>query len=298
VGSPSEKVLITGIDSFTGRYLESKLTGESYDVHGIVIGQSGNKNHYTCDLQDRKSLECIMEQVRPDTIIHLACVSFVVHGDPIDFYAVNLFGTLNLLDALLVSGCAPVKTIIASSANVYGNAVVEMIDETEHPDPVNHYALSKYAMEQMAKNFMGKLNIVITRPFNYTGIGQGTNFLIPKIVDHFIAKKDVIELGNIEVSRDFSDVRDIVEAYSILVKTDVTSGIYNICSGIAVSLGDILKFAEEISGHHIDVKVNPEFVRSSDIRILRGSNLKLREIGYSPRFTVKDTLAWMLAQHA
>jgi nucleoside-diphosphate-sugar epimerase len=111
-------------------------------------------------------------------------------------YDINFFGTLNILDALVELGQRPAKIVLASSANVYGNPPVEVIDESVCPMPVNHYAISKLAMEFMARTYFDRLNILITRPFNYTGVGQGDNFLIPKIVRHYQEGKTEIELGN------------------------------------------------------------------------------------------------------
>ena len=122
----------------------------------------------------------------------------------------------------------------------------------------------------MAKLWFAKLPIIITRPFNYTGIGQAGNFLIPKIVNHFRENKKQIELGNINVSRDFSDVRDIAKSYVDLLESDVCSEVFNLCSGNVHSLSSIITKMEKIAGYSIDVQVNPDFVRENEIKILGG----------------------------
>jgi nucleoside-diphosphate-sugar epimerase len=215
---------------------------------------------------------------RPDIVIHLAAVSFVAHGHPEDFYRVNVIGTLNLLEALAKLDAAPSRVILASSANVYGSRAVEVLDESLCPAPVNHYGNSKLAMENMARTWFDRLPIVITRPFNYTGPGQANHFLIPKIVEHFRNRAPEIELGNLQVARDFSDVEDVALAYVALMDSDVRSEVVNICSGRAIALMDVLAEMKTMAGYEIRVRVNPELVRESEIPKMVGSRTKLTRL--------------------
>src|SRR6266540_6801643 len=203
------KVLITGIDGFTGVYLEDLLQKAGYDVYGLVYPTSRKEKHRSCNIADKDDVTAALNTIKPDYIIHLAGISFVQHSDSRQIYDINLFGTLNILKASLDIGFKPKKILLASSANVYGNPSTGMIDESVCPAPVNHYAISKLAMEFKARTYFDRLNILITRPFNYTGVGQETHFLIPKIVKHFKERKEAIELGNLDVVRDFSDVRSV-----------------------------------------------------------------------------------------
>ena len=192
-----------------------------------------------------------LNTIKPEYIIHLAGISFVPHSDVRQIYDINFFGTLNILNALLDIGPKPKKIVLASSANVYGNPPTDIIEETVCPAPINHYAISKLAMEFKARTYFDRLNILITRPFNYTGIGQGGQFLIPKIVKHFKERKQEIELGNLDVVRDFSDVRFVATVYKELMECNTSSEIVNICSGRGVSLKDILQKMSSIAQHEL-----------------------------------------------
>ena len=228
-------------------------------------------------------------------MVHLAASAFVAEADPTDFYAVNLLGTRHLLEALSTAVTPPLCTIVASSANVYGNSTLEVLEETAETRPANDYAVSKLAMEYLAKTYMERLGIVITRPFNYSGVGQEPRYLIPKIVSHFKKQAAHIELGNTDVARDFSDVRDIAKVYRLLAEIQPNGEIFNLCSGEATALETCIGIASEITGHDIEVKVNPDFVRENEVTILRGSREKFDGvIGRSRRYKFRETLEWML----
>lgn len=206
-----------------------------------------------------------------------------------------MLGTLNLLQACEDVNHRPCKILIASSANVYGNVMGDAIDETFPLVPVNHYAASKMAMESMVRTWFDRLPIVVTRPFNYTGRRQSERFLVPKIVSHFVRREPVISLGNIDVARDFSDVRYVAQVYRALLESDVTSEIVNVCTGQPYTLADILERCSHWTGHRINVEVNPEFVRKTDVKMLAGSPARLRALVPDAKpIAFDDTLRWML----
>ena len=150
-------------------------------------------------------------------------------------------------------------------------------------------------MEYLAKTYMTRLGIVMTRPFNYTGVGQETRYLIPKIVSHFTARAPHIELGNTDVERDFSDVRDVARAYRLLAEARPIGEIFNLCSGEATALETCIRMASEITGHDIETKINPGFVRANEVKTLCGSSEKLdRLTGHERRYSIRDTMEWML----
>lgn len=286
--------MITGAQGFTGIYVRKVLETAGYEVFGAKMGASTNATESCLDITSLESCRQGIEFARPDYIVHLAAISFVAHQDPLAFYSVNVIGTLNLLQALKDTEISPRKILIASSATVYGNTDVSVITETQVPQPVNHYGASKLAMEHIVTQWFDRLPIVITRPFNYTGVGQAPHFLIPKIVSHFAGGKAVIELGNLDVEREFSDVRMVAEIYKRLLESDSSGEIVNVCSGQAYSLRQILAMSAAIAGYEIEVQVNPAFVRKNEVHRLTGSVDKLRRlINPIPPYSVQDTLKWM-----
>ncbi|HET9114374.1 MAG TPA: GDP-mannose 4,6-dehydratase, partial [Burkholderiales bacterium] len=150
------------------------------------------------------------------------------------------------------------------------------------------------AMEHMARTWFDRLPVVIARPFNYTGMGQDEKFLVPKIVSHFRRGAKVIELGNIDVERDFSDVRTVVDVYRRLLESGTAGQTFNVCSGTVWSLKDVLEMMAEIAGYDIEVKVNPEFVRANELKRLQGDAGKLTgAIGALNTIPLQETLRWM-----
>lgn len=270
----TKKILITGIDSFTGKYLSEYLIQDGFDVYGTVLG-TGSKKKFRCDITQKSQIVNTLQIVRPDYIIHLSAISSPAHERREEFYRVNTIGTLNILDALLELNLQPKKIILASSATVYGNQGVEVLDESLCPKPSNHYGASKYSMECLASGYFSKLSINIVRPFNYTGIGQSELFLIPKIVKHYREKKEFIELGNLDVSREFNDIDFVCEVYKQLLGCEKSAEVVNICSGRGIKLLDVIELMNKIAGYTIKVKVNPAFIRKDEIKSLTGSTEKL-----------------------
>ena len=288
-------VLLTGADGFTGAYARAELESAGYTVIGAVMGAPKNAQQVALDITLLDDCRAVMEQVRPDYLMHLAGISFVQHADAEAFYRVNVIGTLNLLQAMADAGLSPQRILIASSANIYGNAAEGILSESQPPAPINHYAVSKLAMEYMVRTWTDRLPIVITRPFNYTGIGQAPHFLVPKIVSHFTRREPYIELGNLDVERDFSDVRMVARAYRGLLEHECAGETVNICSGRPYSLGGIISRMEAICGYKIEVRVNPAFVRASEVKTLLGSPDKLHALlGELPYLPLEETLRWMV----
>lgn len=289
------RALITGLRGFTGYYMARELTVAGYRVYGTVMpGDELGPDIFAVDLCDREAVARMVDEVQPDVVAHLAGIAFVGHANVDLIYRVNVVGTRNLLEALANGKHRPTSVLLASSANIYGNASVPVIDENVAPSPANDYAVSKLAMEYMARLWMDKLPITIARPFNYTGVGQAENFLLPKIVSHFRRNENRIELGNLAIARDFSDVRMVARAYRRLLAVAPSGEAFNVCSGSSHSLANLIDMMSEIAGYHIDVHVNPAFVRANDVLTLSGSNSKLTAvIGQLDPTPLSETLRWM-----
>lgn len=277
------RIFLTGANGFTGKYF-----GELARLEGHQIIQLEG------DITDRSNVTSQIHSARADFVIHLAAISFVAHENISQIYAVNVVGTENVLEATYTAPYSPSKMLIASSANIYGDATCSPISESSPPNPVNHYALSKLSGEYVARRFINHLPLIVLRPFNYTGPRQDTRFVIPKIVKHFAARADEIELGNLNVWREYNNINDIVRAYLSLAQSTFT-GIVNICSGQAYALQEIVDMMKEISGHDIKVKVNEKFVRPNEILELYGDPSTLKETVPQLNLTpIKKTLESML----
>jgi len=282
------RTLVTGLDGFTGRYVQSELEAGGHSVVGL-----------SCDLTDRNAVMAEIAEVRPEAVVHLAGIAFVGHGDANLFYHVNLVGTRNLLEALALEAPDVRSILLVSSANIYGNRSEGILSEEATPDPANDYAVSKCAMEQMARLWVDRLPLFIVRPFNYTGVGQDEAFLIPKIVNHFRGKRAVIELGNLDVWREFGDVRAVAAIYRDLLDCCPVGKTINVCTGLTHSLREVLALCEKITGHPIEIQVNQKFVRSNEVRVLTGDNRRLKSlIGEWRAYSMEETLRWMLQEHS
>lgn len=281
------KILITGDSGFTGVYLRKELENSGHTVFGL-----------SSNLNDIVGLGMEMKQKIPDIVVHLAGISFVNHGVSNEFYNVNLIGTRNLLESIFIHAPNIRKILLASSSSVYGNSLKldDSLTEESKTTPINDYAVSKLAMENMASLWMERLPVTIVRPFNYTGVGQDNKFLIPKIANHFLNKRSVIELGNLEIYREFGDVRAVVEIYRKLIELpSLKNTIVNICTGKVFSLMEVISIFERISMHKISINVNKKYVRANEIKIVMGSNDRLKKIiGDWSDYELQDTVEWML----
>jgi nucleoside-diphosphate-sugar epimerase len=297
MNAPGSRVLLTGSRGFTGIHLRRELEAAGYRVVGLVNEGQVGASEYFGDLTDAASMHALALAVAPDYVIHLAAITYVGHDATGEFYSTNVIGTLNLLEALSALPKKPVRVVLASSANVYGNISVPAIDEGCPCSPVNHYAASKVAMEAVAAVFRTELSLTITRPFNYTGPGQSNQFLVPKIVSHFARRLPRIELGNLDIERDFLDVRTVAGLYRRLLESGAAAlETVNLCSGHGYTLRSILGILERITGHSIHVDVNPALVRPNEIRRLVGSDRLLRRLlGDVPQMPFEQTLDDMLA---
>lgn len=281
-------ILLTGADGFTGIHFQSFAAARGH----CVIALKSDITDYAC-------LALELEKLKVDAVVHLAAVSFVAHDRSEDFYKVNILGTANLLQALASNAHKPKTVLLASSGSVYGPSSGSSIAESCAPLPINHYGISKYGMELLAQNFKKHFQIIVARPFNYTGPGQSGNFVIPKLVHHFSQKAPKIVLGNIEVEREFNHVSMVCCAYLDLLEIGPLEGAFNVCSGQAHSVRKVIGVLTELTGHSPRIDFDPTLARQGEADKLYGDPTKLkntlaafgRTLDQRP---LKDTLQEML----
>lgn len=282
-----KRIYITGAQGFTGHHVLPVLLEQGYELIQA-----------SADLLHAEALATEVMNAKPTHVLHLAAIAFVGHADIKDMYVTNIVGTRNLLEALKPIRSLQ-KVVLASSANVYGNSLSSPLKEAEQPAPANDYAVSKLAMEYLARLYIPQLPIVLARPFNYTGPGQNVSFLIPKLVAAFKRRDAVIELGNLDVYREFNDARLLCSAYGLLLAHGEAGSVVNICSGQMHALRSVIAMLEELTGHRPSIQVNPAFVRTNEVIRLGGDPTVLRELATRscwalPNFTLRDTLTEML----
>lgn len=296
MASRTERVLVTGAGGFTGRHLCAHLRAQGYQVFGLTERGVDAPAATAVDLLDAEGMAAAVRAAAPDHVVHLAAIAFPGHRDAAAVYRVNVIGTLTLLEALAREGHGRRGVLLPSTGTVYAGTGADTLAEEAALAPASHYAVSKLALEQMAQLFAGVLPIVVVRPFNYTGPGQREPYLVPKIVRHFAQRADAIELGNVDVVRDFLDVRTVVDAYARLLAAPAAPGqTFNVCSGRGIAIREIVGTLEAVTGHRMAIRVNPQFVRPGEARRIVGSPARLvGAIGELLPIPLATTLADML----
>jgi nucleoside-diphosphate-sugar epimerase len=276
------------------------LRAQGCHVFELTEHPAGGEHQIQAEVTDAALMRHAVSQARPDRVVHLAAIAFPAHADAGAIYRVNVIGTFNLLQALVDLEAGTQGVLLPSTATVYAGDGTAALTEESPLRPASHYAASKLAMEHMARLFADRLPIVTVRPFNYTGPGQREPYLVPKIVRHVAQRADVIELGNIDSERDFLDVRAVIDAYARLLRTEAAFGqTFNLCSGVGTSVRGLIEKLEAITGHRMEVRVNPAFVRPNEPRRIVGSAQKLHGvIGPLLDVPLTRTLADMLAEAA
>lgn len=310
----NQRALITGITGFVGSHMAELLLSEGIQVYGIARWRSrkehiehlGNKiTILEADLLDAHSLDNIMLSVRPDLIFHLAAQSFVPASwtSPSSTLEINIVGSANLFEAVRKTQIDPRIQIACSSEEyglVYENEVP--IKETNPLRPLSPYAVSKVAMDYLGYQYHQSYNlhIIRTRGFNHTGPRRGEVFaesdFAKQIAEIEKGLKDlVIEVGNLEAKRDYTDVRDMVRGYYLAALKGEPGEVYNICSGTAHAIKDVLKTLLSFSNVKVKVRQNSSKARPSDVPILLGDNSKFtKATGWKPTINFDDTLESLL----
>ena len=300
------KVLIFGCGGFVGKYLTDDFTSNGYEVTGsdIRVPEWADDQFISCDLLSAEDVKAVISKVMPDIIVNLAAISSVGQSwkMPQLTISVNVNGSLNILQA--VGSCYDKdnmpKVMFIGSSEEYAPASAP-VSEISPLDSNSPYGISKMTQESFAALY-GKefdIDVYLVRAFNHTGVGQADNFVLPSWCKQAAeidksGKPGVMNVGNLKVRRDFSDVRDIVRAYRLIVEKGQPGKAYNVGSGVAHSLEDMLKTITSLSSQEITVNVDPARIRPTDTPVICCDNSLIRsELGWAPEHDIFDTLKEM-----
>lgn len=309
------RALVTGITGFVGGHLAEHLTGMGDLVVGLsgsgrwpegreAIGRAARVERFDLASGDDAALADLIARKQPEAIYHLAAQANpqASVADPRGTWALNLGGTLTLLEAVKASGLRP-RVVIVGSGVCYGNPPPEYLPVAEDCPlrPNNPYAASKAAADLLGiqHHLAHGTDVVMARPFNHAGPGQSSTYVLGalarQVAEVEAGKKPRVEVGNLDVVRDFTDVRDVVRGYRLLATKGVAGEIYNLGSGRGTRLADALEFLRSRATAPVEVFVDPARVRPVDQPLLVADASKLRAAtGWEPAFTIEQTLADML----
>lgn len=296
------RALVTGASGFVGRHLVDALRRQGDEVLACGGPHDDRSDFFPIDLADAESLRAALEAGRPNVIFHLAAQTFVPDSlrSPIESYQTNALGSARLAEAVRAYDADPMPRIVfASSAEVYG-----IRDPSEYPlherldlRPANPYGASKAAAEAFllsgARSF--GLDVVVARAFNHIGPNQSERFVVASLAAQLAriagGGEPQMYVGSLSSARDFLDVRDVVEAYLALARRGEGAQIYNVCSGRAVTIRDVLRELISIARVPVEVREDPERMRASEIPLSVGNSEKLRKTtGWQPTIPLAYSL--------
>ena len=296
------RALITGGNGFVGKHLAATLRAQGGEV--VTAGRAGDGGSVDLplELNDAGSVRAALEQAQPEVVFHLAAQTFVPDAtrDPLSTYETNALGTARLYEALRqLSARPPPRVLVASSGEVYGarDPAEQPLREDLPPRPATTYAASKVASEAIALASARTYGIptIVTRAFNHIGPGQSERFAVASFARGLAAiaagAKPVLEVGNLAARRDLLDVRDVVEAYVAHAERGGAGEIYNVCSGTAVAIQEVLRQLIMTARVAVEVREDPARLRPSDVPLAYGDNAKLRAAtSWEPRYTLAQSL--------
>lgn len=301
------RVLITGVEGFVGGHLARQLISDGHAVFGLhhaelPVGTPGENE--PGDVTDAAGIRAKLERIRPDAIIHLAGLSSVAASETLtlEAYDVNIQGTLKLLEAVRRLGLR-CRVLLISSADVYGRANIgRPLREDDPPQPVSPYGLSKLLTGEAGRLYHRAYNTdaVILRPFSHTGPGQTPIFIFPKVAAGIVRiergqTRPFIEMGNLEVRRDYSDVRDVCRAYSLALTNCAGGETYNVTSGKPVLLAAAVETLRSLARVPVEIRSSEQHFRAHDIPVLTGDPSRFaRATGWQPEIPFERTLADLL----
>lgn len=300
------RILITGVGGFVGGHLArhiSQINPEA-ELHGTVLPETreaaGVTNH-ALDLKDERAVHDLMAQVQPEQIYHLAAqasprLSFSLPWETLEN---NIRSQLNIIQACLSLNLKP-RILIISSAEIYGTVRPDQqpLDENTPLRPNNPYAVSKVAQDMLGLQYAlsHRLSIIRARPFNHFGPGQSEGFVAPDFAMQIARieagqQEPVIRVGNLSAERDFTDVRDVVRAYGLLLERGIPGEVYNIASGVSYSVQKLLDTLLGFSTRNITVQIDPTRLMPVETPIIRGDATRLRDTtGWQPIISFEESL--------
>jgi GDP-4-dehydro-6-deoxy-D-mannose reductase len=297
-----KKVVVTGANGFVGKHLLRELTDNGYDVIAVggaqvaALDEPVGTQYMTLDLTKPEEASQI-DFSGVTGVVHLAGLAAVgpSFDKPMDYIDVNIGIEVNLFETALKQKAMP-RFLIISSATLYDPSAEQPLTEESALLPNSPYAVSKISQEQMAHYYETRgFETIIARPFNHIGPGQGPGFIIPDLAQQIVAGKEVL-VGNLDAKRDYTDVRDIVRAYRLLLEKGHSGEVYNICSGQPRSGHEILDGLSQAAGIKPEVKQDPDKMRPSDTPLISGSHGKLtKDTGWQPEIALDNTLLDVIA---
>lgn len=311
------KILITGFSGFVARHFVHYLfeSGINADICGIdtkyplfdYAGYVGlSIEYYQVNLLDYDKLYEVIMKFEPDYILHLASYSSVAYSwqNPAESFKNNTNIFLNLVSSVKDLN-RDIRILSVGSSEEYGDVAEQELPLLENRilKPNSPYAVARVSQEMLAKVYSDsyKMNIVLTRSFNHIGPYQDERFVVPSFIRRILniydtgEKSGIIETGDTTIVRDFVDVRDVVKAYWLLLRQGTSGQLYNICSGKGISLQRIINMISDYLGMDIRTKINPEYVRPSDNKIIIGSAEKIfRELGWKSKISIEESLRDMI----
>jgi GDP-4-dehydro-6-deoxy-D-mannose reductase len=295
------RALITGINGFVGKHLEIFLRGKA-DVYGTSRINRNEKHIFQVDLLSESKIIELLEEIKPTHIFHLAGLSNVKDSwrHKAEFFKGNVISTVNLLEAVRKTDTT-IKVITIGSSEEYGrvSGKLDKVTEKTEINPISPYGISKCSVSMLMKLYTNSygMNIIHVRPFNHIGPGQNLGFVTTDFayqlaqINRGISKDKTMKIGNLQSIRDFTDVRDIVEAYYDLACYGEPGEIYNVCTGKGICIQEILDILIGFSKEKINLVVEPGRMRASDIPKLVGDADKIfKSTGWIPKRKLKDTL--------
>ncbi|MGG4000402.1 GDP-mannose 4,6-dehydratase [Anoxybacillus kestanbolensis] len=306
------KVLVTGASGFVGKHLINELKNRNYDIYAAVREFTDSLPNYVkqvkFNLENIGSLNEFLSSEQPHAIVHLAAISKVTDSweAPVETFKINTIGTVSLVQSV-INYSPKTKILSIGSSEEYGLTAYynEIVSEFMPCNPQNPYAMSKFVAGNVAIQLAHKhgIKLIHVRPFNHFGPGQDIGFVISDFCSQ-IAKIEanrqeaVIKVGNLDAERDFTDVRDVVRAYAMLLEKEfIKNGIYNVSSGKPRKISDILNTLLSNSTKKIEVVIDKKKFRPIEIQRFVGDSSKIyQEVGWKPLYNIdeslRETLEW------